>query len=284
MAAGGELVVAARRPPPGRCSSTETCSRTSEIWPCAARVTSISSSIRRPRRPTWRSRISRSRTRIGLVCSSVRSTLAALAIGASGLRSSCESIARNWPWRRSARRSCWVRSASDLLELLALVDVDAAADVAGRRAVGAEARHAVVEHPAVVAVVATQAQVHRERRARLEAGGADAEAAVEVFGMDDAGPAVAVQLVRRTAGVGGPRRAEPVVGCRRASRSRSGPAPPRRSGAPSRVGAGSPRPGARPDGPRIAIQLPRSVPTPRCGGMRATSSATAAIGVPPQRT
>jgi hypothetical protein len=31
------------------------------------------------------------------VLSSVRSTLAALAIGASGLRSSCESMARNWP-------------------------------------------------------------------------------------------------------------------------------------------------------------------------------------------
>ncbi len=91
--------------------STETCSRTSEIWPCAARVTSISSSTRRARRSTWRSRISRSRTRIGFECSSVRSTLAALAIGASGLRSSCESIARNVPWRRSARRSCWVRSA-----------------------------------------------------------------------------------------------------------------------------------------------------------------------------
>jgi len=77
--------------------STVTCSRTSEIWPWAARVTSISSSTSRPSRPTWRSRISRKRTRMGLLCSRVRSTLAALAIGAKGFRSSCESIARNCP-------------------------------------------------------------------------------------------------------------------------------------------------------------------------------------------
>jgi hypothetical protein len=45
-----------------------------------------------------------------------------------------------------------------LLELLPFVDVDAAADVADRCAVGAEARHAVVEHPAVLAVVTAQAK------------------------------------------------------------------------------------------------------------------------------
>ena len=84
-----------------------------------------------------------------------------------------------------------------LLELLALVDVDAAADVADRGAVGADARHAVVEHPAVLAVVAAQAQVHRERRLRLEAGGADAEAALEVLGVDEARPAVAAAARHR---------------------------------------------------------------------------------------
>ena len=63
----------------------------------------------------------------------------------AGLRSSCESIARNWPWRRSARRSCLGALGERLLELLALVDVDAAADEADRGAVGAEARHAVVD-------------------------------------------------------------------------------------------------------------------------------------------
>ncbi len=91
-----------------------------------------------------------------------------------------------------------------LLELLPLMDVDAAADVADGRAVAAEAGHAVVEHPAVFAVMTAQAQVHRERRLRFEAGRADAEAAVEILGMDGAGPAVALQLVRRAAGVGGP--------------------------------------------------------------------------------
>ena len=98
-----------------------------------------------------------------------------------------------------------------LLELLALMDVDAAADVADRGAVGADPRHAVVEHPAVLAVVAAHPQVHREWRARFEAGGADAEAAVEVFRVDHARPAVAEKVVQAAAGVGAPRRAEPIV-------------------------------------------------------------------------
>ena len=110
------------------------------------------------------------------------------------------------------------------LELLPLVDVDAAADVADRRAVAAEARHAGVEHPAVAAVVAAQAQVHRERRARVEAGGADAEAAVEVLGMDEARPAVAAQLVDAAAAERRPRGAEPVVDAIERRRPRSGPA------------------------------------------------------------
>ena len=91
------------------------------------------------------------------------------------------------------------------------MDVDAAADVADRRAVDAEARHAVVEHPAVLAVVAAQAIVERVRRARLEAGRPDAGAAVEVLRMDRARPAVAEQIVDAAPGVGAPRGTEPVV-------------------------------------------------------------------------
>jgi hypothetical protein len=97
------------------------------------------------------------------------------------------------------------------LELLSLVDVDRAADVADRRALGVETRHAVVEQPAVGAVVPAQPIVERERRARFEAGGADAETAVEILGMDRTRPAVAEQVVDAAPRVSGPRGTEPVV-------------------------------------------------------------------------
>ena len=174
--------------------SIETGSRTSEIWPCAARVTSISSSTRRPSRADLAledlaqadqdrvavlegaqhaRRVGDRRQRVAQLVRQHREELALAALGEAQLL------------RALGQR---------FLEFLALVHVDAAADVAGRRAAAAEARHAVVEHPAVLAVVAPQPEVQRERRARLEAGRADAVAAVDVFGVDDAPPAVAQQL------------------------------------------------------------------------------------------
>ena len=198
--------------------SIETGSRTSEIWPWAARVTSISSSTSRPSRPTWRSRISRRRTRIGLLCSSVRSTLAALAIGASGLRSSCDSIARNWPWRRSARRSAWVRSASVSSSILrswmstALPTKPAGAPSAPRRTA------AVVDEPAVLAVVTAQPQVERERASAPRSWWRGCRGSAR--GPRDGRSASSRRRAARStacAGVGGPGRAEPVVGLRSGS-------------------------------------------------------------------
>ncbi len=106
-----------------------------------------------------------------------------------------------------------------LLEHLALVDLDRAADEAGRGTLGVAQDNAVVDEPAVLAIVAAQPQVESERALRLEAGGADAEAALQVLGVDEAGPAVAPQLADGSAGESAPRRAEPVVGLRRGKRS-----------------------------------------------------------------
>ena len=177
--------------------SIETCSRTSEIWPWAARVTSISSSTSRPSRPTCRSRISRSRTRIGLLCSRVRRTLAALAIGASGIAQLVREHRQELALAPLGQAQRLGPLGQGLLEHLALVDLDRAADEAVGRAPGIAQHRAVVDEPAVLAVVPAQAQVEGERGLRLEAGGADAEAALEVLGMDEPGPAVAAQLAGR---------------------------------------------------------------------------------------
>ena len=233
--------------------STDTCSRTSEIWPWAARVTSISSSIRWPRRPTWRSRISRRRTRIGLL-------LLERAQHAGGVGDRRERIAQLVREHRQELALAPLGQAQllgalgeRLLELLPLVDVDAAADVADRGAVGADARHAVVEHPAVLAVVAAQ-RAGPSRTARAPRswwrgcrgsgrGPRDGRARVQPSPRSSSDGA---------AGVGAPRRAEPVVAPVEAGapdqdrRGRDAGEPSRASAAASRsamlrLGAGSDR-------------------------------------------
>ena len=105
-----------------------------------------------------------------------------------------------------------------LLEHLALVDLDRAADEAGRRRRRRRAGRAVVDEPAVLAVVAAQPQVEGERAsaprswwrgcrgsARGPRGGRSGSSRRRCSSLD------------RLAGVGGPGRAEPVVGLRSGS-------------------------------------------------------------------
>ncbi|MDQ6684454.1 MAG: hypothetical protein M3Z16_04940, partial [Pseudomonadota bacterium] len=88
-----------------------------------------------------------------------------------------------------------------LLELLALVNVDGAADVAGKFTAAFVTRDAVVEHPAVFPVVTAQAVVERERLASVDARGVDATNPVDVFRMHQLQPAVTEQLGFSAAGV-----------------------------------------------------------------------------------
>jgi len=86
----------------------------------------------------------------------------------------------------------------------ALGDVDAGADVAAENAVGAEARDAVVDHPAVLVVVAEQAILHDEFAAGIEAGIVGLEATREVVGMNAVSPAIAEFVFHEPASEGEP--------------------------------------------------------------------------------
>jgi len=97
-----------------------------------------------------------------------------------------------------------------LLGLLALFDVERGADIAGPGAIGLEARHAGVEDPAVLAVVAAQPVVERVGLPRLEARRENPAAALGVLGVHELEPAVAAQLVLRAPGVRLPGRVEPL--------------------------------------------------------------------------
>ena len=103
-----------------------------------------------------------------------------------------------------------------VLEQLALVNIDQRADESDRFARAAPARYAVLEHPSVFTIAAAQAQVERIRTRSLEARGLDADAALEVFGMDSAGPPHTSQSGFRNAGEDGPRWAQPVMATARA--------------------------------------------------------------------
>src|SRR5690606_3566716 len=81
-----------------------------------------------------------------------------------------------------------------------LGDVDAGADVAFERAVGIDVRNAVVEQPAVLAVVATQAKLHRQRRALRKGRVARLDASLAVVRMNRLGPAEAELVVERAPG------------------------------------------------------------------------------------
>ncbi len=90
------------------CEITFSSSRVSlrmVILPCVMRDTSSSSSTSCAMCVTWRSTTSRAQTRRGSEGAMRRRSSTALRIGASGLRSSCESIARNSSLRRLASRS-----------------------------------------------------------------------------------------------------------------------------------------------------------------------------------
>ena len=88
-----------------RASSTG--SFLSAILPWLMRDTSSSSSTRRASRVTWRSTTSRAMVSFGSGGARRRITSTALRIGASGLRSSCDSMARNSSlrWFASCRRA-----------------------------------------------------------------------------------------------------------------------------------------------------------------------------------
>jgi carbonic anhydrase len=94
-------------------AATSTRSRASVIVPRVMRLTSSRSSTRCASWPVWRIAI-RIASRPRAVIDSVRSTTrSALVSGASGLRSSCASMARNSSLRRSASRSaCSTRRCS----------------------------------------------------------------------------------------------------------------------------------------------------------------------------
>jgi hypothetical protein len=90
------------------------------------------------------------------------------------------------------------------LRLLGLVDVDARADVPGEVPGPVEHGLAVVDEPAVDAVVAAEPVLHREWLAAVEAADVHVEATLEVVGVDPFRPPVAHLLLHRA-----PREREP---------------------------------------------------------------------------
>ena len=85
------------------------------------------------------------------------------------------------------------------LEILAIGDVDARADVAREAAVGLPARRAAIEHPAVLAVGASQAVLHLEGPALGEGRHVRIDARLEVLEVHALGPAHAPLLLERAA-------------------------------------------------------------------------------------
>ena len=86
-----------------------------------------------------------------------------------------------------------------LLRAAAVVDVDRGADVAGELAAGAVARHALVEDPAVRAVVPPQPVLEAERPPLVEACAVEPPHALDVVRMDALHPALPELLLDRAA-------------------------------------------------------------------------------------
>src|SRR6185312_7632042 len=107
--------------------------------------------------------------------------------------------------RREERALALLEDAERRQRFLALGDVEARTDVACERAVAVEAGRAVIEHPAVRAVVTTKAILERERLSRVEGFGERRLPRPEILGMDARGPAVAEFVVERTPGEREPR-------------------------------------------------------------------------------
>ena len=87
----------------------------SSTFPSVMRETSSRSSTRRDSCVTWRPIISRAQTTLALSSGRSRMMATAIEIGASGLRSSCPSVARNSSLRRSTSCTCasrWLFSRS----------------------------------------------------------------------------------------------------------------------------------------------------------------------------
>src|SRR5207248_9823864 len=82
---------------------------------------------------------------------------------------------------------------------LAILDLEAHAEIAGERALGCAWR-AALEHPAIGAVVAAHAVLDLVGRARVVGAQTRVEPAREVFRMHDARPAMPVRVLRAVAG------------------------------------------------------------------------------------
>src|SRR6185312_1589002 len=79
-------------------------------------------------------------------------------------------------------------------------NVEAHADVAGKGAIAIEAWRAVIEHPAIDAIVPAQPVFERERFFCLERFGERGLSSPEILRMDAGGPAVALLIVDRASG------------------------------------------------------------------------------------
>ena len=111
------------------------------------------------------------------------------------------------------------------LRLLPFRDVQARADVPGEDRGRSMEGDAVVQQPAVFAVVASQPVLHRERLAGVEGAGVGREAAVEIVAVHVLGPAVAELLLQRATHEIQPRLVEPgaeLVGAADPDHDRSG--------------------------------------------------------------
>ena len=111
-----------------------------------------------------------------------------------------ERVAQFMGERREERSLALLENAERRGGFLALGDVETRADIAGKLARAVEARRAVIEYPAIDAVVATQPVFERERFFRIERIRERGLARSEILRMEARRPAVALLLVDRAAG------------------------------------------------------------------------------------